>query len=208
MLKEKIIEHVDWEKVNNLLPTIIQHNFSGEILMHGYMNKDALQKSISTKLVTFYSRVKKRLWTKGETSGNFLNLIEYSLDCDKDCLLILANPINDTSCHLKKRSCFDPLYSKITFLYLLEKKISRIKNNFNHKSYTSQLYKKGVNKIAQKVGEEGVEVAIASVLKDSSNLINEVSDLIYHILVLLQSQNISFFEIISNLKKRNNKLNK
>ncbi|HET9678554.1 MAG TPA: bifunctional phosphoribosyl-AMP cyclohydrolase/phosphoribosyl-ATP diphosphatase HisIE [Buchnera sp. (in: enterobacteria)] len=203
-LSKKNKLNVNWEKINGMLPAIVQNYFSGEVLMHGYMNSIALEKTISTKLVTFFSRKKKRLWIKGESSGNFLKVIDYILDCDKDTLLILSNPIGKT-CHLNKKSCFFNSGKIIfSFLYELEKIIENRKNKKKKESYTYLLFKNGTNRIAQKLAEEAVETSLASVSNNKEEIINESSDLLYHLLVLLSNQKLSFFDVLKKLKNRNN----
>lgn len=200
-IKQKKLLKLDWNKVHGMIPTIIQDYLSNEILMHGYMNEEALLKTQKEGFVTFYSRGKKRLWTKGETSGHFLKVIEITTDCDNDSLLILAEPTGKT-CHLDKKSCFSLKGDYLSFLYKLERIIEDRKNNYIKNSYTSNLYKSGTQRIAQKVGEEAVETILAAMKKDANELINESSDLIYHLLVLLHNQNLNFNLIIENLKKR------
>lgn len=202
MLKKIDLMDVDWKKVNNIVPVIIQHNLSGKVLMHGYMNQEALEKTQCEKLVTFYSRSKRRLWTKGEVSKNYLYVMGVTLDCDQDVLLILVNPVGNT-CHLNRVSCFGMLSTNLSFFYDLENSLKFKKNSFSSNSYTSSLHSSGINRIAQKVAEEAIETAISAVSKNKIDLINEVSDLIYHLLVLLHSYNLNFNDIINNLKKRN-----
>ncbi|QCI18097.1 bifunctional phosphoribosyl-AMP cyclohydrolase/phosphoribosyl-ATP diphosphatase HisIE [Buchnera aphidicola (Aphis nasturtii)] len=201
LIKQKKILRLDWNKTNNMMPTIIQDVLSNEVLMHGYMNQEAFLKTQKEGFVTFYSRSKKRLWTKGETSGNFLRVVEITTDCDNDSLLVLVEPIGNT-CHLNKKSCFFLKNHHLSFLYELERTIENRKNNNFKNSYTSSLYKSGTHRIAQKVGEEAVETILAAMKKDTNELINESSDLIYHLLVLLHDQNLNFNLIIENLKKR------
>jgi phosphoribosyl-ATP pyrophosphohydrolase/phosphoribosyl-AMP cyclohydrolase len=172
--------------------------------MLGYMNKEALQKTLDEKRVTFFSRSKQRLWTKGETSGNYLDVVDLQQDCDNDTLLILAKPHGPT-CHTGEQSCF---YQKdfkpkadLTFLSDLEDVIISRKEQMPKGSYTTSLFKDGIDKIAQKVGEEAVETVIEAKNKDHS-LIDEVSDLIYHLLVLLVAKGVPLQSIVENLKKR------
>lgn len=200
-------QQLNWNKNNGLIPAIIQHITSGEVLMMGYMNKDAIKITEKTKYVTFFSRTKKRLWTKGETSGNKLKLINWHPDCDNDALLIFVLPHGPT-CHKNNKSCFHSAIADFTFLYQLEKTISEKKCNSTHSpnlSYTSSLYMNGIKRIAQKVGEEGLETALAAISSsDTKELIHEISDLIYHLLVLIQYKSLTFNTIIQELKKRNN----
>ncbi|EPL1073469.1 bifunctional phosphoribosyl-AMP cyclohydrolase/phosphoribosyl-ATP diphosphatase HisIE, partial [Pluralibacter gergoviae] len=180
-----LTEKLDWEKTDGMMPAIVQHAISGEVLMLGYMNKDALAKTLETGKVTFFSRTKGRLWTKGETSGHFLNLVSISPDCDNDTLLVLVNPIGPT-CHKGNSSCFAEASHEWLFLYQLEELIASRKDADPESSYTARLYASGTKRIAQKVGEEGVETALAATVRDREELKNEASDLVYHLMVLLQ----------------------
>nr|WP_277629123.1 bifunctional phosphoribosyl-AMP cyclohydrolase/phosphoribosyl-ATP diphosphatase HisIE [Pantoea ananatis] len=195
------MSRLDWEKTQGMMPVIVQHNVSGEVLMHGYMNQDALNKTLQDGNVTFFSRTKNRLWTKGETSGHFLQIVSITPDCDNDTLLVLANPIGPT-CHLGTSSCFSPAAPDWTFLYQLEQLLASRKSADPDSSYTAKLYASGTKRIAQKVGEEGVETALAATVNDREELTNEASDLIYHLLVLLQDQDLDLSTIISNLRAR------
>jgi len=195
------LAQLDWDKTQGMMPVIVQHSVSGEVLMHGYMNKEALAKTLQEGNVTFFSRTKNRLWTKGETSGNFLKTVSITPDCDNDTLLVLANPIGPT-CHLGTSSCFSPAAPDWTFLYQLEQLLASRKNGDPESSYTAKLYASGTKRIAQKVGEEGVETALAATVNDRHELTNEASDLIYHLLVLLQDQDLDFSTIIANLRSR------
>lgn len=201
MLKEQDLLNLNWKKTDGMIPTIIQDHFSNEVLMHGYMNKESLLKTQQEGLVTFYSRTKNRLWTKGETSGNYLKVIEISTDCDFDTLLILVIPIGKT-CHLGKKSCFFLKKSNLNFLFELEKIIEDRKKIYLDNSYTSNLYKSGTSRIAQKVGEEAVETILSAMKKDKLELINEASDLIYHLIVLLHDQDLNLQVVLGNLEKR------
>ncbi|HMI77042.1 MAG TPA: bifunctional phosphoribosyl-AMP cyclohydrolase/phosphoribosyl-ATP diphosphatase HisIE [Buchnera sp. (in: enterobacteria)] len=202
MLNQKDFYKIHWDKINGMLPVIIQHYISGEILMHGYMNQEALLKTNNEKIVTFYSRTKKRLWTKGETSKNYLKVINISIDCDYDTILVLVDPINNT-CHLGKNSCFSlPKMPNYIFLYHLEKLLKERKNINPKLSYTAQLYSSGIKRIAQKVAEEGIETALSAVTNNKKELMNEAADLIFHLLVLLESQNLNFNIIIEHLYQR------
>ncbi|MBW1214744.1 bifunctional phosphoribosyl-AMP cyclohydrolase/phosphoribosyl-ATP diphosphatase HisIE [Pantoea allii] len=201
MLTEQQLSRLDWEKTQGMMPVIVQHSVSGEVLMHGYMNQDALKKTLQDGNVTFFSRTKNRLWTKGETSGHFLQVVSITPDCDNDTLLVLANPIGPT-CHLGTSSCFSPAAPDWTFLYQLEQLLVSRKSADPDSSYTAKLYASGTKRIAQKVGEEGVETALAATVNDREELTNEASDLIYHLLVLLQDQALDFSTIISNLRAR------
>ena len=194
-------ELLDWQKTDGLMPVIVQHAVSGEVLMLGYMNQDALAKTEETGKVTFYSRTKQRLWTKGETSGNFLNVVSITPDCDNDTLLALVNPIGPT-CHKGTSSCFGETGHQWLFLYQLEQLLAERKHADPESSYTAKLYASGTKRIAQKVGEEGVETALAATVHDQFELKNEASDLMYHLLVLLQDQELDLTKVIENLRKR------
>jgi len=185
---------------NQLIPVIIQNTFTGQVLMLGYMNAEAYKKTIKINKVTFFSRSKGRLWTKGETSGNFLWVDEILEDCDKDTLLIKAIPSGPT-CHTGSTSCFEEETAK-GFIYELEKTINdRIDNN-EVNSYTNKLYKEGINRIAQKVGEEAVELIIEAKDNDETKFKNEAADLLYHLLILLKTKGSSFEEIEKVLEER------
>ena len=201
MLTEQQLSQLDWQKTDGMMPVIVQHQVSGEVLMHGYMNPEALQKTLSEKKVTFWSRTKQRLWTKGETSGHFLHVASITPDCDNDTLLVLAQPDGPT-CHLGTSSCFSPAAPDWTFLYQLEQLLAARKQADPDSSYTAKLYASGTKRIAQKVGEEGVETALAATVNDRHELTNEASDLLYHLLVLLQDQDLDLSAIINNLRAR------
>ena len=192
--------NIDFNKGDGLVPVIIQNAQTMQVLMLGYMNKEAFDQTIETKKVTFYSRSKKRLWMKGESSGNILSVIDIKMDCDHDSLLIFANPKGPT-CHTGSTSCFKEDTSK-GFIYELEKTINDRINSKDSKSYTNELYQKGINKIAQKVGEEAVELVIEA--KDSNDELfkNEAADLLYHLLILLKAKDQSFSSIERVLKSR------
>lgn len=198
------LTQLDWQKVDNLMPAIIQNAISGDVLMLGYMDKAALEMTLNSGKVTFYSRTKQRLWTKGETSGNFLKLVDIYPDCDNDTLLILAHPIGPT-CHNGTESCFAPAQSQWGFLYELENLLRERKSASPNSSYTAQLYASGTKRIAQKVGEEGVETALAATVNDREELKNEASDLLYHLMVLLQDQSLSLSDVIDCLQNRHKK---
>jgi phosphoribosyl-AMP cyclohydrolase / phosphoribosyl-ATP pyrophosphohydrolase len=194
-----------WDKMNNLIPAIIQHHKTGAVLMQGYMNQASLAQTIITEKATFYSRSKQDLWVKGETSGNFLNVKQILGDCDKDSLLISCEPIGP-SCHLGTESCFpEQNLSQQNFLSQLEQVIESRKNDAPEDSYTAHLFSRGTTKIAQKVGEEGVEVALAAVAETKDDLLGECADLFYHTLVLLKDQNINLSEVMNVLQKRHEK---
>ncbi|MDR0219130.1 MAG: bifunctional phosphoribosyl-AMP cyclohydrolase/phosphoribosyl-ATP diphosphatase HisIE, partial [Enterobacteriaceae bacterium] len=171
-LTSQKIEKLDWEKVDNLMPVIVQHAVSGTVLMLGYMNQEALDVTLTSGKVTFFSRTKQRLWTKGESSGHFLELVEIHPDCDNDTLLILANPVGPT-CHKGTESCFPTAQTEWSFLYQLEQLLASRKNASPESSYTARLYASGTKRIAQKVGEEGVETALAATVNNREELTNE-----------------------------------
>ena len=201
MLTEQQLAQLDWVKTDGMMPAIVQHAVSGEVLMHGYMNEQALANTLESGKVTFWSRTKQRLWTKGESSGHFLNVVSITPDCDNDTLLVLVNPVGPT-CHLGTSSCFSPAAPDWTFLYQLEQLLAERKHADPKSSYTASLYASGTKRIAQKVGEEGVETALAATVNDRFELTNEASDLLYHLLVLLQDQDLNLSAIINNLRER------
>jgi phosphoribosyl-ATP pyrophosphohydrolase/phosphoribosyl-AMP cyclohydrolase len=195
---------VDFNKNNNgLVPAIIQDATTLNILMLGYMNKEALEKTIDTNLVTFFSRSKQRLWTKGEESGNVLNLVDIKLDCDNDTLLIKVNPEGST-CHTGADTCWNEENKQnYGFLSELEEIIENRKNNSNKESsYVASLFAKGINKIAQKVGEEAVEVVIEAKDNNDGLFLNESADLFFHYLILLKAKGFNLNDIVTTLKKR------
>jgi phosphoribosyl-AMP cyclohydrolase / phosphoribosyl-ATP pyrophosphohydrolase len=194
---------INFEKQGGLVPAVVQDASTEKILMVGFMNQEAYEKTIQEKRVTFYSRTKQRLWTKGETSGHFLDVVQVLIDCDQDTVLIKANPKGAT-CHTGADTCF---FEKNTqtdydFLTKLITTIKSRKEGESEQSYTSSLFKKGINKIAQKVGEEAVEVVIEAKDNNDDLFKNEAADLFFHYLVLLEAKNISFTEIIEVLKQR------
>lgn len=190
----------NFNKSNGLIPVIIQDEVSLQVLMLGYMNEEAFEKTVIEQKVTFFSRSKNRLWTKGETSGNFLCVKDIRLDCDDDTLLILAQAEGPT-CHKGTVSCFRTKTAK-GFLYQLEQTIHQRIDQDVENSYTNQLYKRGINKIAQKVGEEAVELVIEAKDDNAELFKNEAADLLYHYLILLKAKGFSLAEIESILKER------
>ena len=191
-----------WDKMDNLLPAIVQDALSGKVLMQGYMDQDALSKTLETGKVTFFSRSKQRLWTKGETSGHTLDLVSVACDCDQDSLLVLANP-NGPTCHTGAESCwFEGNTPAFTFLADLERVLAARKDADPKSSYTASLYNKGIKRIAQKVGEEGVETALAATVHDKEELKNEAADLLYHLTVLLQASDMSLNDALDVLRER------
>jgi len=197
------IAKINFDKLNGLVPAIVIDFNNDKILMLGFMNKEALQKTIETKLVTFFSRTRNTLWTKGETSGNYLRLVDIKTDCDNDALLIYALPDGDT-CHLGKYSCFEDVNKtmSLNFLNVLFDLIKERKIKLPENSYTAKLFKEGENRIIQKVGEEAIETIIAAKNRDKKEIINEVSDLIYHLLVMLAESDIDLSDVVQNLEKR------
>ncbi|ENB2085604.1 bifunctional phosphoribosyl-AMP cyclohydrolase/phosphoribosyl-ATP diphosphatase HisIE [Vibrio alginolyticus] len=199
-----LAERINWEKVDGLVPAIVQDFQSSQVLMMGYMNQDALAKTGETGQVTFFSRTKQRLWTKGETSGNVLQLVNIQLDCDNDTLLVKVNPIGPT-CHLDNTTCWDvdpQEESQMVWLHQLEQLLAARKSADPDSSYTASLYARGTKRISQKVGEEGVEVALAATSGDKAELVCESADLIYHLMVLLQDQGLSMNDVVNKLKER------
>ncbi|MDR3424240.1 MAG: bifunctional phosphoribosyl-AMP cyclohydrolase/phosphoribosyl-ATP diphosphatase HisIE [Alphaproteobacteria bacterium] len=194
-------DSIDWNKNNGLVPAIVQDARSLRVLMLGYANQESLQQTLSTGLVTFFSRSKQRLWQKGETSGNVLRLCDIKLDCDKDTLLILAEPQGPT-CHLGTESCFgDDKNADLSVLADLAATIHQRRLMPKPDSYTAQLIAGGLTRIAQKVGEEGVETALAAATK-SPDLASEAADLLYHLLVLLEASELDFTEVLQVLLGR------
>jgi len=191
---------IDFKKGNGLVPVVIQDNNSLQVLMVGYMNEDAFKKTREEGKVTFFSRSKNRLWTKGETSGNFLIVKEITIDCDNDALLIKADPAGPV-CHTGRKSCFGEESSK-GFIYELEQIINqRIEKNIGE-SYTNKLFRKGINKVAQKVGEETVELIIEAKDDNPELFKNEAADLLYHLLILFKTKGIKLADIEEVLLKR------
>ena len=199
------INKLAWEKMDNLLPAIIQHAATGAILMQGYMSQESLAATLDTGKATFFSRSKQALWVKGETSGNFLNVQQVLTDCDQDSLLIACTPIGP-SCHLGTESCFpEQKLTQQNFLSQLEQVIAGKKDEDPKESYTAHLFSRGTTKMAQKVGEEGVEVALAAVAETKGDLLGECADLFYHTLVLLADQKIDLSEVMAVLQERHKK---
>ncbi len=192
--------NIDFNKSEGLVPVIIQDEQTLEVLMLGYMNEEAYQKTHSENKVTFFSRSKNRLWTKGEESGNVLHVKNIAVDCDNDTLLIKVQAEGPT-CHTGSRSCFSTEYNQ-NFIFQLEQIIQDRYENPVEESYINKLRNNGLNKIAQKVGEEGVETVIAALNQTEEELINEASDLVFHLLVLLREKNIPLETIAKNLEKR------
>lgn len=193
---------LDFEKMGGLIPAIIQDSCTGKVLMLGFMNEEALAKTQEIGKVTFYSRTKNRLWTKGETSGNFLNVVSIAADCDNDTLLIKVKPVGPV-CHTGSDTCFGEVNdTDLFFLSYLQDFIDRRKQEMPEGSYTTSLFKKGVNRMAQKVGEEAVETVIEATNGTDEGFLYEASDLIYHLIVLLTSKGHRIEELAQELKKR------
>ena len=193
---------INFDKGNGLVPAVIQDWTTNKVLMLGYMNEEALKKTRSEGKVTFYSRTKERLWTKGETSGNYLNVKEIIPDCDQDTLLIKVEPAGPT-CHTGADTCFDESNgANALFLHYLQDIIKGRKKSTAAKSYTKLLFDKGINKIAQKVGEEAVELVIEAKDSDEELFRNEAADLLFHLLVLLEAKNVKLEDVVAVLKER------
>jgi phosphoribosyl-ATP pyrophosphohydrolase/phosphoribosyl-AMP cyclohydrolase len=195
--------NIDFEKMGGLVPAIIQDAVTQKVLMLGFMNEEAYQKTLDTKHVTFWSRTRNTLWTKGETSGNFLNLVDIKVDCDNDTLLILAHPDGPT-CHTGTDTCWgeDNHANPLLFLTELQDFINRRKGEMPEGSYTTKLFKEGINKIAQKVGEEALETVIEATNGTNDHLVYEASDLLYHLLVMLTEKGLRIEEVAQELQKR------
>lgn len=196
---------IDFGKMDGLVPAIVQDALTGKILMQGYMNEEALEKTKETGMVTFFSRSKNRLWTKGETSGNFMELVSILVDCDGDAFLIKANPKGPV-CHTGSDTCFDEFNdSKTGFIDQLRAIIKDRKNNPSEKSYTASLFAKGINKIAQKVGEEAVEIVIEAKDDNKELFLGEAADLLFHYLILLEAKGYELDEVMQVLIDRHKK---
>jgi phosphoribosyl-ATP pyrophosphohydrolase/phosphoribosyl-AMP cyclohydrolase len=196
---------LDFDKLDGLVPAIIQDNNTNKVLMLGFMDKEALEKTRETGLVTFYSRTRKKLWTKGEESGNFLKIVEIIPDCDNDTLLVKVNPTGPV-CHTGQDTCFNESNSDgISFLLGLQDLIHKRKMEMPPDSYTTRLFEKGMNKIAQKVGEEAVELVIEAMDVNDELLLNEAADLMYHLLVLLSAREKDIRDVLTILEERHHK---
>ena len=191
---------IKFDKNTGLVPVIIQDYLNLKVLMLGYMNQEAFDKTLQKKRDTFFSRSKNRLWTKGETSGNFLELMDWKLDCDNDTILIKAKPLGPT-CHKGTTTCFAEETDK-GFLYELQQTISDKIDNNDENSYTNELYKRGINKVAQKVGEEAVELVIEAKDNNDELFLNEAADLLYHYLILLKAKGFTIEDVEKILKSR------
>ncbi len=198
----------DFDKSNGLVPAVVQDAQDGTVLMLGYMNEEALSKTRETGRVTFYSRSKARLWTKGETSGNWLEVSDVAVDCDRDTLLVLATAHGPT-CHTGSRSCFPDKYSfkqAFDFLGHLGRVIADRRSESGDSSYTARLLESGPKRIAQKVGEEAVELALEASGGSRENLVDEAADLVYHLMVLLESRDLSLADVSEALRRRHGRM--
>jgi phosphoribosyl-ATP pyrophosphohydrolase/phosphoribosyl-AMP cyclohydrolase len=198
-----MLDKINFAKMDGLVPVVVQDNHTLQVLMVGFMNKEALEVTITSSKVTFFSRTKNRLWQKGETSGDFLHVIDIHLDCDDDSLLIMANPAGPT-CHTGSVSCFST--QKLPALSIIGKLDKIIIDRINYPikdSYTDHLLKKGVKKITQKVGEEAVEVVIAALNETTPEYLGEMTDLLYHALVLLHAKGLTLEDLASVIESRN-----
>ena len=199
------VSKLDWSKGDGLLPVVVQHARTGRVLMLGYMNEIALRETLSGGRVVFFSRSRQTLWTKGETSGHFLDVVDVSTDCDADAILVLADPLGPT-CHNGTESCFAQASpsdaQRLAFLPLLERIIAQRISDQPEGSYTAKLFGEGPGRIAQKIGEEGVEVALAAISRDDDELVGECADLLYHLLLLLKSRDLSLERVADELRAR------
>ena len=198
------LQRLDWDKSGGLIPAVVQDAFDGRVLMQAYMNREALQKTLDSGAVTFWSRSREALWTKGETSGNTLQLVAVHGDCDADCLLVLAEPAGPT-CHRGTPTCFDDaeaVQPGLAFLAALDRLVAEREAQRPADSYTTRLFEAGVRRIAQKVGEEGVETALAAAAGEDEELLNESADLLYHLLVLLRSRDLALADVVRMLESR------
>jgi phosphoribosyl-AMP cyclohydrolase / phosphoribosyl-ATP pyrophosphohydrolase len=202
------MSQLDFSKLAGLLPAVIQDDATGQVLMLGFMDQEAYAKTLAEKVVTFYSRSKQRLWTKGETSGHTLQVLSIHPDCDNDTILVKVNP-NGPTCHRGTTSCFDGENSishhaleNLKFIAQLEALIQSRKTNPQEKSYTNHLFSSGLNKIAQKVGEEAVEVVIDAVARNKEPMTGEAADLLYHLLVLLAASDLQLSDVVAVLRSR------
>ncbi len=198
-MKTKNLDTLDWNKQNGLLPVIVQDANNLQVLMLGYMNPEALAATVAQNEVTFFSRSKQRLWKKGETSGHVLSVVSIEADCDNDTLLIQAKPAGPT-CHLNRASCFET--APKNFIADLDALLAQRQRELPVGSYSTKLFQSGVRRIAQKVGEEGVETALAAVAEGEKELLSEASDLVYHLLVLLRARGLNLTDVQAHLRQR------
>lgn len=201
------MKEIDFTKGNGLVPAIVQDIVTRQVLMLGYMNREALEKTKSTGLVTFYSRSKERLWTKGEESGHVLRLEEIHADCDTDTLLVRVRPTGPV-CHTGTDTCWGEVNEGVGFLNhldtLIKSRKSEVRSGSDQKSYVASLFEKGMNKIAQKVGEEAVETVIEAMDDQDDLFLNESADLLFHLMVLIQAKGFSLPEVVAILESRHN----
>jgi phosphoribosyl-AMP cyclohydrolase / phosphoribosyl-ATP pyrophosphohydrolase len=199
------IDALDWTKGDGLLPAVIQNARTGQVLMLGFMNEAALRLTLEQKRVTFFSRTKNRLWTKGETSHHYLDVVSVAADCDRDSILVTVHPHGPT-CHTGAASCFDPTApieaTEFAFLSELQAIIAQRVAAQPESSYTARLWREGVTRMAQKVGEEGVEVALAAATQQDERLVGEAADLLFHLALLLKSRNLSLSAVVKELADR------
>jgi phosphoribosyl-AMP cyclohydrolase / phosphoribosyl-ATP pyrophosphohydrolase len=204
-VKLQAIESLDFDKNGGLLPAVIQHAQTGAVLMLGYMNREALRETLARGRVVFFSRSRQRLWEKGETSGHFLEVHEVHPDCDRDTLLVMARPVGPV-CHTGTATCFGEearsVAERVAFVATLEAVIQQRVADNTQGSYTARLFAQGRKRIAQKVGEEGLEVALAAATEADKEVLTESADLIFHLLVLLKSRGLAFEEVIAELRSR------
>lgn len=200
----KRIEQIAWDKLDGLIPAVVQHHLDARVLMVGFMNRAALDATLASGNVTFFSRSKQRLWTKGESSGHFLRLCTIVLDCDDDTVLIQADPIGPT-CHRGTDSCFDDPGAAVDTLFFLRQLERIVDLRYRERpagSYTTKLFESGTRRIAQKVGEEGLETALAAVAQGPEELVGEAADLVFHLLVLLRDRALGLDDVIACLRAR------
>ena len=204
-MKPETLKSLAWGKGDGLLPVVVQHARSGKVLMLGYMNAEALERTLAGGRAVFYSRSRQQLWTKGETSGHYLDVVQVSADCDADSILVLANPVGPT-CHTGAESCFAEAHptggEQLAFLSQLEATIAKRIVEQPEDSYTARLYGQGPGRIAQKLGEEGVELALAAVSRDDDAVLAESADLLYHLLLLLKARGLSVARVVAELESR------
>jgi phosphoribosyl-AMP cyclohydrolase / phosphoribosyl-ATP pyrophosphohydrolase len=206
MLTSEQIAQIDWQKSDGLVPAVVQCASSARVLMLGYVNAEALAQTIANKRVTFYSRSKQRLWTKGESSGHFLELVDSFIDCDQDTVLLLVKPLGPT-CHQGTETCFDGGFKQaigpvLSFLSDLDQLIAQRKEQLPEGSYTTKLFQGELRRIAQKVGEEGVETALAAVTQSDEALLGDAADLLFHTLVLLRARGLGLADVTAVLADR------
>jgi phosphoribosyl-ATP pyrophosphohydrolase/phosphoribosyl-AMP cyclohydrolase len=199
------IERIDWNKCADLVPAIVQHVVSGSVLMLGYMNRESLRETLLRRRVVFFSRTRARQWEKGEESGNFLSLVDIRLDCDRDTLLVTALPAGPV-CHTGTATCFGEEVpteaARLSFLLELEQVIGKRITEKPDGSYTARLYEQGMKRIAQKVGEEGLEVALAALTEPDDPLLGECADLLYHLLVMLRARSLRLDTVVEEMQHR------